>query len=61
MGWRDSVRKQINRAKSRNAENKISEKINKRNKKYCEENHKKNFLMGKSLYYPSDENDYSYQ
>lgn len=51
MGWRESVRKQMNKAKSRQAENAASAKIYYENKKSNE----KEKQYHQSLYYPSSD------
>jgi len=60
MGWRESVRKQINKAKSRKAENKESARIYYSNRKLHEQEYEQQKQFGKSLYYSLDENDDCY-
>jgi len=54
MGWRTSVRKQINRAKSRRVENAITTRIAKENREGYEKNYKQIHNDGRSLSYDYD-------
>ena len=51
MGWRESVRKQIDKAKSRRKENEISKKIYESEKKLNETESEEIHDLGRSLSY----------
>ncbi|MFA5586462.1 MAG: hypothetical protein WDA02_07965 [Saccharofermentanales bacterium] len=60
MSWRNEVRKQINRSKSKRWETKVNKRIIESNRRELEKERDEINSLGKSLYYPSDENDDSY-